>query len=276
MIKIGQTNRLTIKRRRDNELFLSGDGGSEIFLKLTEQNDSLQAGDEIEVFIYTDGQGRLLASQQSALAKVGEVAFLKVVSISKVGAFLDWGLPKDLFVPFSEQQQKMQVGRSYLVYVFLDEDNRIAATTYLNDFIHDEAHYLKAGDQVELTIAEPTDLGFKAIVNNQFWGVLYKDEVFQPLKKGQLISGYIKKIRDDHKIDLCLNRERHGKKVDDVAQRILQRLESQGGNLKVTDKSPPELIYDTFACSKKVFKQAVGGLYKKRLIKLTDNGIELN
>ncbi len=232
-------------------------------------------GESMEVFVYTDGQGRLLASQKKPLAMLDEVAWLKVVSVNQVGAFLDWGLSKDLLVPYSEQKQKMVEGRSYLVKLFLDESNRIAASAILDDFILDQAVYLKAGDQVDLIIAEETDLGFKAVVNHQFWGVLYKNELFQKIRKGQRISGYIKKIREDSRIDLCLNLEKYEQKVNAVTQKILSLLKQQGGELAVNDKSPPELIYQHFAVSKKVFKQALGGLYRQRRIKITGTGIRL-
>jgi predicted RNA-binding protein (virulence factor B family) len=209
------------------------------------------------------------------LAQVDEVAWLKVVSLSHAGAFLDWGLPKDLLVPFSEQKQKMTEGRHCLVKLFLDESNRIAASAILDDFIRDEAVYLKEGQKVDLIIADETDLGIKAIINHEFWGVLYKNELFQRLSKGQKITGFIKKIREDKKIDLILSQDKYGQKSDSVAGQILARLRQQGGEMAITDKSPPQLIYDSFSVSKKVFKQALGGLYKRRLITMTETGIRL-
>ncbi len=274
MLKIGRFNKLKITAL--NQQIASLDAGdSELTLKLDNQHADAQVGDELEVFVYTDGQGQLKASLDKPLAQVDEVAWLKVVSISKAGAFLDWGLPKDLLVPYSEQKQKMQLGSYYLVRLFLDEDNRIAASAILDDFILDEAVYLKDGDRVELIIADETDLGVKAIVNHKFWGILYRNELFQPVHKGQKLTGFIKKIRPDKKIDLILTQDNFKQKVERVADNILSRLQQQGGEMAVNDKSDPELIYDTFSVSKKVFKQALGQLYKKRLISMTENGIRL-
>ncbi len=275
MLKIGRFNKLKITTINQQIASLDAGEYSELSLKLDNQHADVQVGDELEVFVYTDGQGQLKASLDKPLAQVDEVAWLKVVSTGKAGAFLDWGLPKDLLVPYSEQKQKMQVGSYYLVRLFLDEDNRIAASAILDDFILDEAVYLKDGDQVELIIADETDLGVKAIVNHKFWGILYRNELFQPVHKGQKLTGFIKKIRPDKKIDLVLTQDKFKQKVDRVADKILSRLQQQGGELAVNDKSEPELIYDTFAVSKKVFKQALGNLYKKRLISLTENGIRL-
>lgn len=275
MIHIGKFNTLKVCKQRDNEVYLDAGESGEVLLNPKDVQQAYQVGDEISAFIYSDGKGQLLATTQTPLAQVDEVAWLKVVSLSKAGAFLDWGLDKDLLVPFSEQKQKMVEGRYYLVRLFLDESNRIAASTLLDDFVNDEAVYLKEGQQVDLIIADHTELGFKAVVNHRFWGVLYKNEVFQRLKKGQKITGYIKKIRDDNKIDLTLEQGKYGQKVDAVADKILAFLQRQGGEMQITDKSSPEIIYDTFGVSKKAFKQALGGLYKKRLISLSDQGVQL-
>jgi predicted RNA-binding protein (virulence factor B family) len=271
MVKIGRFNQLEILKKRDDTVWLNGGDDGELVLqdKAVEQ---YQPGDTLKVFVYTDGKAQLIPTLLTPKAQIGEVAYLKVVSTSKVGAFLDWGLPKDLLVPFSEQKQKMQLGRSYLVRLFLDEDNRITGSAILDDFIQDEAIYLKAGDAVDLIIADKTDLGFKAIVNHTFWGLLYDNEIFQPLKKGQTCRGYIKRIRDDKRIDLVLNRDNYANKVDLVTEQIRQQLQ-QTGELALNDKSAPEEIYRQFAVSKKIFKQALGRLYKQRQIELTEKGI---
>ena len=192
-----------------------------------------------------------------------------------MGAFLDWGVSKDLLLPFSEQTQKVIEGRSYLVKIFLDENNREVASMVLDDFIQDEAFYLKEGQKVDLIIVDETDLGIKAVVNNEYWGILYNNEIFQKLRKGQKTSGFIKKIRDDNKIDLVLQMEKYTQKVDSVTEKILAKLKSQGGVILINDKSPPEVIYNTFGVSKKVFKQSIGGLYKKRIISIDKQGISL-
>ncbi len=275
MIDIGKFNNLTVTRKRDNEIYLDGGDSGEIALADKDAPGDCQVGDRLKVFVYIDGKNQLTATTKTPKAQADEVAWLKVVSLSHAGAFMDWGLPKDLLVPYSEQKGKMVEGRHYLVRLFLDEDNRIAASMLLDDFLQDQAFYYKEGQAVELIIAEQTELGFKAVVDNQYWGVLYKNEIFQPLEKGQKLTGYIKKIRPDNKLDLILSQEKYGQKVDSTSSKILSILEKRGGYIALTDKSPPEMIYDTFGVSKKVFKQAIGGLYKQRRIVIEDKGIRL-
>lgn len=273
MIEFGKLNTLTISNRRDNQIYL--DGGELGEIALADKDVKGQVGDSLRVFVYIDGKNQTIATTVIPKAQADEVAWLKVVSLSHAGAFLDWGLPKDLLLPFSEQKGKMVEGRSVLVRLFLDEHNRIAASMLLDDFIQDEAFYYKDGQAVTLIIAEETELGFKAVVDHKYWGVLYKNEIFQPLQRGQVLSGFIKKVRPDRKLDLILSQEKYGQKVDNTSEKILAVLEKHGGYIGLTDKSPPEMIYDTFAVSKKVFKQAIGGLYKQRRIIIEDNGIRL-
>jgi predicted RNA-binding protein (virulence factor B family) len=275
MLEIGKFNTLTISKKRDTEVFLDGGELGDILLSEQDVPSTCQVGDSLRVFVFIDGKNQAIATTQTPKAQVDEVAWLKVVSLSHAGAFMDWGLPKDLLVPFSEQKGKMVEGRFYLVRLFLDENNRIAASMLLNDFIRDEAFYYKDGQAVSLIIAEETELGFKAVVDQQYWGVLYKNEVFQPLQKGQTLKGFIKKVRPDHKLDLILSQEKYGQKVDSTSEKILAVLKKHEGYVALTDKSPPEMIYDTFAVSKKVFKQAIGGLYKQRKILIEDKGIRL-
>lgn len=275
MIAIGNFNSLPVIRKRDQEIYLDGGEHGEIFLIDKDTTSDIQVGDILNVFVYIDGKNQFLATTQSPKAVVDEVAWLRVVSLSHAGAFVDWGLPKDLLVPFSEQKGRMVEGRSYLLRLFLDESNRIAASMLLSDFIQDQAFYFKEGQAVDLIIAEKTDLGFKAVVNHQYWGVIYKNEIFQTLEIGQKLSGYIKKIRPDHKLDLALNQDKYGVKVDATSQKILDILKNHGGFIALTDKSPPPVIYDTFGVSKKVFKQAIGGLYKQSRIIIEENGIRL-
>ncbi|WAR45701.1 CvfB family protein [Methylomonas rapida] len=275
MIEIGKINRLTIAKKLDNQCYLDGGELGELVL-VDVANAARQIGDNVEVFVYIDGKNQTVATTQKPKAQVDEVAWLKVVSLSHAGAFLDWGLPKDLLLPFSEQKGKLVEGRSCLVRLFLDENNRIAASMLLDDFIQDEAFYYKEGQAVELIIADFTELGFKAVVDHKYWGVLYKNEVFQPLKRGQQLTGHIKKVRPDHRLDLILGQEKYGEKVDATSAKILAVLAKHGGHIALTDKSPPEMIYDTFGVSKKVFKQAIGGLYKQRKIVIEEKGIRLS
>ena len=275
MIEIGKFNRLKITKQYAKEFYLEGDNSEAIQLPISDAPKDSKIGDELNVFIYVDAKDALRATTTIPLAQVDDIAWLKVVSVSHAGAFLDWGLTKDLLLPFSEQTQKVTEGRSYLVKVFLDESNRVAASMVLDDFIEDEAFYLKEGQKVDLVIADETDLGIKAIINNEYWGVLYKNEVFQKLRKGQKTTGYIKKVREDNKIDLVLQIAKYAEKVDSVTEKILAKLESQGGVMLITDKSPPDVIYNMFGVSKKVFKQSIGTLYKKRIITIDKDSISL-
>lgn len=275
MLDLGKFNTLTIVRKRDDDVFLDGGDLGEISLLEKGSAERIPVGDQLTVFIYIDGKNQLIATTQTPKALVDEVAWLKVVALSHAGAFLDWGLAKDLLVPFSEQKVRMIEGQYYLVRLYLDENNRIVASALLEDFLQDQAFYFKEGQPVDLMIADETDLGVKAIVNHKYWGVLYKNETFQILKKGQKLTGYIKKIRPDNKIDLVLNQEKYTQKVDTTAEKILSVLKNQGGYIALTDKSEPNEIYATFAVSKKVFKQSLGGLYKQRKISIEENGIRL-
>jgi predicted RNA-binding protein (virulence factor B family) len=274
MINIGKINKLNVVKKQGADVYLDSGTSGKVLLADKKLSTTYQVGDTLEVFVYVDSEGHLAATTKIPLAEVDEIAWLKVVSLNYVGAFLDWGLPKDLLVPFSEQHHEMEVGRSYLVKVFLDDKNRIAATTKIDRFINDESVDFEVGQKVSLIIAEQTELGFKAIVNNTHWGLLYQNELFQSLRKGQKLDGYIKKIRDDQKIDLSLHHPGYGKVVS-LTDNILIKLKENDGVLMLSDKSPPEAIYAAFGVSKKVFKQAIGALYKKKFITIDKNGIRL-
>jgi predicted RNA-binding protein (virulence factor B family) len=209
------------------------------------------------------------------LAQVGEFACLRVAAVTRVGAFLDWGLPKDLFVPFREQKIEMQEGRFYVVRIYLDEaSDRVAASSKLDKFLDLTPPVYKPSEKVRLLICDKTDLGYKAIVNGKHWGILFYNEVFQPLERGQKIDGFIRQVRPDGKIDLCLHKPGF-EKVTDLTDVILNYLKEQGGFMPVTDKNPPEEIYRLFGVSKKTYKQAIGALYKKRRITFENNGTKL-
>jgi uncharacterized protein len=271
MIQIGKINTLTVASRVSSEIYLGSPTSGKILLA-DRKPPHCQAGDVLEVFVYVDMDGHLAATTTIPKALVDEVAFLKVVSVNRIGAFLDWGLPKDLLVPFGEQHLELDVGQSYLVKLFLDAQNRILATTKIDKLIAETGIYFKAGQKVALIIADKTDLGVKAIVNNAHWGMLYENELFQPVQKGQKLDGYIKRIREDSKIDLTLHQPGYGK-VDELADKILAKLNDNGGFLPLSDKSPPESIYGTLGVSKKVFKQAIGALYKQKRIQIEKDGI---
>ena len=274
MLNIGKINTLNVVKKQGPDVYLDNGTSAKVLLADKKLPENCQVGDALDVFVYVDSEGHLAATTKTPLAQVDDIAWLKVISLNYVGAFLDWGLPKDLLVPFSEQHHEMEVGKSYLVKVFLDDKNRIAATTKIDRFIEDESVDFEVGQKVSLIIADKTELGFKAIVNNTHWGLLYQNELFQPLKRGQKLDGYIKQIREDGKIDLNLNQPGYGKVVS-LTDDILNKLKANNGTLMLSDKSPPEAIYATFGVSKKVFKQAIGALYKKQLISIDKNGITL-
>lgn len=275
MVKIGKINILDVVRETDNGLYLDGGDLGEILMPQKFVTPEVRELKKAEVFVYTDSEDRLVATTETPLAKVGEFAFLKVVAVTRVGAFLDWGLPKDLLVPFREQKATMLEGESYLVYVFLDfQTNRIAASAKLDKFLDNTPVECEAGEAVELIIAEQTDLGFKAIVNNEHWGILYSNQVFQPLATGQKVKGYVNKVRDDEKIDLLLEKPGY-EKIDAISEKILQELKNNRGFLAVSDKTSPEMIQAMFGISKKNFKKAIGGLYKKKHIVFESDGIRL-
>jgi len=274
MLAIGKISTLKVVKKQGADLYLDNGTSGKVLLADKKLPENCQVGDTLVAFVYVDSEGHLAATTKMPLAQVDDIAWLKVVSLNYVGAFLDWGLPKDLLVPFSEQHHEMEVGKSYLVKVFLDDKNRIAATTKIDRFITDESVDFEAGQKVSLIIADKTELGFKAIVNNTHWGLLYQNELFQLLKRGQKLDGYIKQIRDDGKIDLILYQPGYGKVVS-LTDNILNKLKQNNGTLMLSDKSPPEAIYAAFGVSKKVFKQAIGALYKKKLITIDKNGIKL-
>lgn len=273
MLHIGKTNTLTIVKQQGADVYLGTETSNKILLA-NKLPSHLQVGDSVDAFVYVDTDGHLAATTRMPLAQVDEIAWLKVVSVNYVGAFLDWGLPKDLLVPFSEQHLEMEVGRRYLVRLFLDDNSRLLATTKINRFLSETSVYFKAGEKVQLIIADQTDLGYKAIINNSHWGMLYRNELFQEVRLGQKLDGYIKQVREDYKIDLTLYEPGYGK-VESITDTILAKLQAHGGELMLSDKSPPEAIYAMFGVSKKVFKQAIGALYKDHKISLDKTGIKL-
>jgi predicted RNA-binding protein (virulence factor B family) len=276
MLQPGQFNNLVVTRVRADGVILDGGGSGDLFLPIPPGEPAPEAGEPTRVFVYQDSAGHCVATTAVPLVQVGGVAWLEVVAVNETGAFLDWGLPKDLFVPFAEQQHKLRAGQRTLVRAYLDNRGRITGSTRIDRWITDEADGLGPGDQVELLVADRTELGFKAIVNQQSWGLLYGDELFRTVRKGQQLTGYIKRVRADGKLDLTLVKPGFSKgRIESVSDQILQRLEAGGGRLLLTDKSPPAEIYAAFGVSKKVFKQALGALYKARLVRLDDNVVTL-
>lgn len=275
MIEIGKYNTLKVVKLVDFGVYLDGGNNVEILLPARYISTPLNEGDSIEVFIYTDSEDRLIATTLHPMAQVGEFAFLTVKQSTGIGAFLEWGLAKDLLVPFSEQRIKMREGGNYLVYVYLDDNTkRIVASTKINKFIGNTLPNYKRGDSVNVLICEINNLGYKAIVDNQHYGLIYRNETYSNVRVGDSLTAYVKTVRPDGKIDLTLN-DTSANRTSNLAQEILDWLQISGGQGLLNDKSSPEEIKDTFACSKKDFKKALGYLYKERKINFTDDGITL-
>ncbi len=275
MLKIGQSYELTVAKKVHFGFYLDAKNLGEVLLPSKHAPDGLSIDDSIDVFLYLDSEDRPVATTQEPKVKVGEFAYLKVLAITDVGAFLDWGLDKDVLAPFAEQHRPMEVGRSYIVYLYLDKlDGRIVASSKIDKILDDDKpHDFRPQQEVNLLIANSTELGFKAIINNTHWGVLYKNEVHQRLSFGQSKKGFIKYIRPDGRIDLSLQ---GGQKTrDKYAKIVLIYLKNQGGFAPVHDKSDPQLISKLFGMSKGAFKKTIGGLYKQRIISIEKEGIRL-
>ncbi len=275
MMQTGQRHTLSVIKTVDFGVYLDAAELGEVLLPKRHCTEDLAEGDRVDVFLYLDSEDRPIATTARPKAEVGQFAYLKVIDVTDIGAFLEWGLEKDLFVPFREQHRKMEPGKSYIVYVHHNPaDGRIMASSKIDRFLDDErAHDFKPRQAVDLIIANSTELGYKAIINHRNWGVLYADEVFQRLSYGQYKKGYIKKIRADGKIDLTLQ---GGQVTRDRNQKIIQQyLQKQGGFAAVHDKTDPAEISRLFGISKNAFKKALGGLYKQRVIDICKDGIRL-
>ena len=275
MATVGRYNTLKVLRETSSGYFLDGEELGDILLPGKYAPRGLKEDDEIEVFLYFDSEDRIIATKEEPYCEVGDFALLEVVEVNEIGAFLNWGLQKDMLVPFREQKLKMEPGSWHIVYVYIDEKTgRIAASAKVDKFLGLQPADYKPGDEVELFIYGPCPLGFNAIINNAHWGMLYAGEVFQPLNRGEHITGYINKVREDGKIDLSLYPAGY-KKAQTSAELIIEYLKRNDGFMELTDKSPADEIYETFGISKKNFKMAVGSLYKNRVIEIGQNGIRL-
>ncbi|MEI8236357.1 MAG: S1-like domain-containing RNA-binding protein [Methylococcaceae bacterium] len=276
MINIGKINTLTISKQNSSGIYLSDEASGKQVLLIDEKPKKYELEESVRVFVFVDSDEHLAATTHIPWAQVDDIAYLKVVSVNYYGAFLDLGLKKNLLLPFSEQHHEVEVGDSYFVKIRLDDKDRLVATTKLSQYVSDEMenNEFTVGQKVDLLITDQTDLGIKAIVNNTHWGLLYENEIFQTLQRGQRIDGHIKTIRDDLRLDLSLHETGYGK-VTSLTDRILQMLNDNGGELAVGDKSEPETIYALFGVSKKVFKQAIGALYKQKHIIIDKTTIRL-
>ena len=274
-VVLGKYNQLEVVKEVDFGIYLDGGDDGEILLPSRYVPEGCKPGDVLNVFIYLDNEERLIATTLQPKVQVGEFACLEVAWINEYGAFLDWGLMKDLFVPFREQKMKMQKGRSYVIHAHVDEESyRIMASAKVERYLSKEKPDYQPGQEVEIMIWQRTDLGYKSIVENRFSGLIYQGEIFQALEPGMKLTAYIRQVREDGKIDLTLQKDGQ-KKVEDFSEVLLQFIKNQGGHTSLNDKSAAEDIYEAFGVSKKTFKKAVGDLYKKRLIVLEEGGIRL-
>ncbi|MFW5656120.1 MAG: S1 RNA-binding domain-containing protein [Bacteroidota bacterium] len=276
MITIGKYNTLTIDRHMSVGLYLTDGEGEDVLLPNKYIPDNFSIGDTIEVFVYLDSEERKVATTLEPKIKLHEFGFLRVSAVTEVGAFMGWGLEKELLVPFKEQRQKMQPDRWYIVYLDLDEKtNRLFASNKLEKYLDNESIDLKPGDKVELMVMQQSDLGYSVIVNHKHKGLVYENEVFKDINIGETMPGYVKTIRTDNKLDISLQPPGYENTIDANVETVIRVLARNGGEVSVSDKSTPETIYDTFGMSKKAFKKAIGKLLKEQKISLGEDGIAL-
>lgn len=269
MVELGQFNHLRVTKQVDFGVYLDGQGQDDILLPRRYVPEGCQIGDELKVFVYRDSEDRIIATTLIPKALVGQCAVLEVVSTTKIGAFLDWGLPKDLFVPLRQQAEPMRTGSKYVVYLYIEhESRRIAASSRLDKFLPETSIYYREEQEVKAMVYAQTDLGYKVVIDNAVLGLIYKNEVFQPLDIGSSLTAYIKGIRSDHKLDVTLQKPGSNQVTEraELTQRILDHLQASGGVSPLTDKSPPEQIYAAYHVSKGSYKKAIGALYKQRKI----------
>lgn len=273
MTKIGKLNTLKVLRVVDFGVYLDGNELGDILLPSRYVPENSEVGNEIEVFIYCDSDDELIATTEKPKAMVGEIALLPVRNINFVGAFLDWGLSKDLLVPFDEQLKRMEEGEQYVVYIYQEPGHiRLAASSKLENFLNKSRPEYAVGEEVDLLIYDESELGFKAVINDTHTGLIYHDDIYKRVDIGDKLKGFVRQVRDDGKIDLSFQKPGY-QKSDSLSETILAKLKEKGGFLSIGDKSEPEVIYEMFSVSKKKYKQALGDLYKKRKIVFVKNGI---
>ena len=274
LVQLGRVNTLSVVKEVDFGYYLDGQDLGEILLPNSAVESMLEVGDEVDAFIYKDSEDRLIATLKTPKAQVGEIASLRVNAVTNIGAFLDWGLEKELLVPFAEQAQRLEEGKSYLVLLYVDVSNRIVASTKLDKRLHREPVNYELHQQVEIVICDHTDMGYKAAIEGAHWGVLYRNEVFKELRIGYRTKAYINRIRDDDKIDLLLEKPGYSTN-DELGNKIIKFLKQNDGFSHVNDKSSPEIITRLFGVSKKKFKQSIGNLLKAGVISIESDGIRL-
>ncbi|EGR2226238.1 GntR family transcriptional regulator [Vibrio parahaemolyticus] len=276
MIKIGQINSLEVIKKADFGVFLDGDDYGSVLLPNKHVPEGTELGDHIEVFLYFDSESQLAATIDKPIAQVGEWGLMKIEGINQTGAFVNWGIKeKDLLIPFSEQRARFTAGQNILVYVYTDKaSGRIVGTTKFNKWLDKTPANYEVNEEVDLIIAERSQLGYKAIVNGKHWGMIFPSDVFGKMFIGKKLKGYIKQVREDGKIDLSLQKVGVAK-MDDLSSKIIDLLEKKGGFLPLNDKSSPEAIFDAFRTSKGTYKKTIGGLYKQGKIVIEKDGIRL-
>ncbi len=272
---VGKMNQLSVIRRVADGVQLDGGDLGEFFVPIEQVSENVTKGNSVRVFLYPDADCRIRATTAIPRAQLGQCAYLRVLSVGRFGAFMDWGIEKDLLLPHSEQACPVEEGKRYVVYLFQDkESGRIAATTRLHRHLEESSGPYSTGDQVDLLIAAKTELGYKAVIEGRYLGLIYSAELSQPLQFGQRIRGRIKAVRDDGKVDLSVTMlDTEGQ--DQLQETIVQRARQSGGRLDLSDKSSPEAIFREFKVSKKNFKRALSGLYKRRLIRIYPQHIEI-
>lgn len=276
MIEIGKYNELGILRQASIGLYLVDESGEEVLLPNKYCPKHFELGDEIKVFVYLDHEERKIATNIIPKIVMHEFALLQVSAVTDVGAFMDWGMEKELLVPFREQRQKLEEGRWYVVYLDMDkETDRLYASNKINKFLQNDELTVITGDEADVLVSQKTDLGYSVIINNVHKGLIYENEVFRELNVGDKFRGYIKHIRPENKLDVSLQPTGYNKANDPNTDLVYEKLIKSNGFIAITDKSNPEAIYSEFGISKKAFKKAIGALYKQRKIKILDNGIEL-
>ncbi|AXY01029.1 GntR family transcriptional regulator [Vibrio alfacsensis] len=276
MIKIGQINSLEVIKKADFGIFLDGADYGSVLLLNKHVPEGTEIGDRLDVFLYFDSESQLVATTEKPIAQVGEWGLMKIEGINVTGAFVSWGISdKNLLIPFSEQRARFTEGQNILVYVYTDKaSGRIVGTTKFNKWLDKTPANYEVNEQVDLIIAERSQLGYKAIVNGKHWGMIFPSDVFGKLFIGKQLKGYIKQIREDGKIDLALQKVGVAK-MDDLSMKVLELLEKKGGYLPLNDKSTPEAIFDAFRTSKGTFKKTIGGLYKQGKIVIEKDGIRI-
>ncbi|MDX1940468.1 MAG: S1-like domain-containing RNA-binding protein [Saprospiraceae bacterium] len=276
MIELGKYNTLAITRKTAQGLYLGETDVEEVLLPWKYAPANAKEGDEISVFVYNDSEDRMVATTLEPKITLHQFAHLRVKDVTAHGAFLDWGLEKDLFVPFREQPRKMLKGKSYLVYLYLDEESeRLVASARITRFLNNKELTVKEGDEVEILIWESTELGVNVIINQRHKGLIYHNEFFAQAQPGEVRRGFIGKIREDNKMDVLLQKPGY-ENIEPNLEKILNTLRERGGFLPLTDKSEPQEIAKLLEMSKKTFKKAIGSLYKQRSIRLEDDGIYLS